>query len=127
MMRIDGYMELHFEKLKSFSIKDYYINPCRMSITFLKTMNIKGFMIIEFDRCEIAEDDKNVYVKLSGFTPENVDEEFLDRLFKSLMAMMKNLDPVLTNPQVIMEDLHDNSVNWTDFMKYVGFTPVRYE
>lgn len=126
MMRIDGYMELYFKKLKDFSIKDYYINCCRVSITFLKTMNINGFIPIEFDRCELIEDEHNVYVKLSGFTPSNIDEEFLDRLFKSLIAMLKNLDPVLTNPQVIMEDLHDNHVNWTEYMKYTGFKPVRY-
>lgn len=125
LMRIDGYMVLKFRKLRPFSIKDFYFNPCRLKIEFKKEMNIDGVIDIEFDRCETIEDDYYVYSALHGFTPQNVDEEFVDRLFKSLVAMMKNLDPIKTYPKIIMESI-DNPEDCMGHLEYEGFEIVRY-
>lgn len=126
LMRIDGYMVLAFKKLRPFSIKDFYFNPCRLRIEFKKEMNIDGSIDVEFDRCETTEDDHYVYSALHGFTPDNVDEQLVDRLFKSLVAMMKNLDPDKTFPKVIMENLNNDPDDFMGFIEYEGFEIIRY-
>lgn len=126
LMRIDGYLAVRFKKLVPFSIKDYYFNPCMVKIAFKKEMNIDGVIPVEFDRCEIYEDESYIYSHLHGFTPDNVDEEFVDRLFKSLVAMIKNLDPVRTKFSYILEDTSDEYRPTDGMIEYESFEPVRY-
>lgn len=128
-MILDCKIILKFQKLQEFSIKEFYFNPCLLSIQFDKSTGINNFMIMEMDRCENWEDDKYVYSKLSGFTPMNDEEEFIDRHFDSLSELVSKLNKPMTNPQVIMRSLNsqnEDEINPNDFIKFICYESSEY-
>lgn len=127
-MILDCKIVLKFQKLREFSIKEFYFNPCLLSIQFDKSAGINNFMLMEMDRCETWEDDDHVYSKLSGFTPMNDEEEFIGRHFDSLSDLVSKLNKSMFNPQVRMKLLShsDEKVNSNDLIKFASYETSEY-
>lgn len=127
-MILDCKITLKFKKLHKFSIKEFYFNPCLLSIQFDKSAGINNFMLMEMNRSETWDDDEYVYSKLSGFTPMNDEEEFISRHFESLSNLISKLNPSMFNPQVCMNPLDylDEEFNPNDFIKFISYEPVEY-
>lgn len=127
-MILDCKITLKFKKLHKFSIKEFYFNPCLLSIQFDKSTGINNFMLMEMDRCETWDDDKYVYSKLSGFTPMNDEEEFINRHFDSLSELVSKLNKSMFNPQVSMNPLNylDEEFNPNDFVKFISYETSGY-
>lgn len=122
-MILDCKITLKFKKLHKFSIKEFYFNPCLLSIQFDKSTGINNFILMEMDRCETWDDDEYVYSKLSGFTPMSDEEEFISRHFDSLSELVSKLDKPMFNPQVSMNPLNylDEEFNPNDFVKFISY------
>ena len=111
---------LKFKKLKDFNVSDYYFNPCLFSILFNKSIGINNFMLMEMDRYENSDDEDHVYSLVSGFTPINDQEEFLDRNFEKLSDLMNSIN--MFNCQVRMNRIDKHElIDVNKMIKYDHF------